>query len=360
MYGKARTTIAWSSRFRRQVARTLLLAGVCAALAGWTAGTTASQTGSRQSGSATFVEQRPGVPSALDFRADYVNPDDPDGKPPAVQTVIETFAADARYDTSVPAKCPASDSQLSSMGESACPPDSKVGGGFIQIDTGFPEPNRFIAVDVTFLNNTDEVIFLSTARDYGTRVVSRAPIEGGRLTSYAPPALPGTPPDGGVIDVVKTRFEKITREVDGVRRGYITTPSVCSASSEWTNTLSFTYRDGVTQSVASASACLRPRYEPSPRCTTRIDGTARADRLVGSSASERIRGLRGNDYVAGRGGNDCLSGGVGRDRLDGGPGGDSINSRDGVRDVVRCGKGHDTVHADRRDRLVGCERVRSR
>ena len=339
----------------------LVAATLCAALAVWSADTAVSQTGSRQAASATFDEQRPGVPTALTFNADYVNPGDANAKPPPVKTVVETLADDARFDTNVPARCRASDSQLVAMGESACPPESKVGGGFIRIDTGFPEPNRFIAVDVTFLNNTDELIFLSTARDYATRVVSRAPIEGGRLTSSAPPALPGTPPDGGAIDVVQTRLEEISRDVDGVRRGYITTPSVCPAGGEWTNTLSFTYRDDVTQTVASPSPCRRGDERSSGRrCSRTIDGTARADRLVGSSASERIRGMRGDDYLAGRGGRDCLFGGRGRDRLSGGRGVDSISSRGGARDVVRCGAGRDTVRADRRDRLIGCERVRRR
>src|SRR3954454_2000046 len=167
-------------------------------------------TGSRQSAKVVFVEHRPGLPSGLAFDVDYVNPSDPGGKPPAVRTVFETLAQDARFDTTVPARCGASDAQLMAQGESACSPGSKVGTAYIRIDTGFPEPNRFFDVDVTFLNNTDQLIFLSTERSTGGRVVARAAIQGGRLTSMAPP-LPGTPPDGGALDVVHTRLAAISR-----------------------------------------------------------------------------------------------------------------------------------------------------
>jgi hypothetical protein len=245
---------------RRRAAGRILAVALCASLALSSAGTALAQPTSRQTASVGFVEQRPGVPTALTFSVDYVNPDNPGGKPPAVRTVVETLANDARFDTTVPAQCPATDAQLVAMGEAACPPGSKVGTGFIRIDTGFPQPNRFLEVDVTFFNNADQLIFLNTSRANGARVVARGTIQGGRLTSNAPP-LPGTPPDGGAIDVVQTRLEKISREIGGVPRGYITTPTVCPPGGGWTNTLSFTYADGVTQTVASPSACVPPAGE---------------------------------------------------------------------------------------------------
>jgi hypothetical protein len=339
----------------------------------------AAQTASRQSLKVSFIETRPGVPSAVTFDVDYVNPDDPSGKPPAVRTVVETLAGDARFDTAVPALCEATDAELMATGAGACPPRSKVGSGYIRIDTGVPGPGRFIEVDVTFLNNANQLIFLTTNRANGTRVVARGAIQGGRLTSNAP-TLPGTPPDGAALDVVRSRLDEVSRDIGGVRRGYITTPSACPPSREWTSTVSFTYSDGVTQSVATPSPCVPSRLGGSPAglCRRSIDGTRRADRLVGSAASERIRGFGGDDYLYGKGGRDCLFGGRGRDRLRGGSGADRlvggpgrdvvsggsgrdlITSRDNRRDIVRCGKGRDTVQADAHDRLRGCERVRRR
>ena len=346
-----------------------LAAGVALALSVGTT-TTAAPTDSRQTAEAKFVEGRPGVPTALTFSVDYHQPGDASAKPPAVRTVIETLAQGARFDTAVPGQCTAPDAQLMAQGETACPPDSKVGSGSIRIDTGFPEPNRFIEVDVAFLNNADQLIFLTTDRDTGARVVARARVEGGRLTSSAPP-LPGTPPDGGALDVVSTRLESITRVIDGEPRPYIATPPDCPPSGEWVNSLSFTYSDGVTQDVESRSACSNPvaRPEGRRRCANRWlggrgadrhAGTAQGDRLIGSRGDDSLRGGGGADCLHGNGGADVLHGGAARDRLIGGPGNDRLIGGPG-NDRLIGGPGRDTCDGGPgRDRLHGCELVVSR
>lgn len=98
----------------------------------------------------------------------------------------------------------------------------------------------------------------------------------------------------------------------------------------------------------------------------RVGGNGR-DALTGTDQADRILGSGGRDRILGLGGDDCLSGQRGRDRLNGGPGLDSIrggnhndriNSADGERDEVRCGRGRDRVKADAIDSLKGCERVK--
>jgi Ca2+-binding RTX toxin-like protein len=125
-----------------------------------------------------------------------------------------------------------------------------------------------------------------------------------------------------------------------------------------------------------------------------IDGEAGRDRIAGGPGDDRIDGGRGADVVRGGAGRDLLDGdgdgdggdgfgfaelpppgpdlleggagddmlfgGDGRDVLVGGSGRDRIHSRDGRRDVVRCGPGRDTVIADRADRVSACEVVRRR
>jgi hypothetical protein len=101
-----------------------------------------------------------------------------------------------------------------------------------------------------------------------------------------------------------------------------------------------------------------------------LTGTKRANTLNGSAGRDVLRGLGGNDRLFGRGGSDRLFGGLGNDRLVGGPGADTLEggpgrdvleTRDGTRDIVRCGPGRDTAIADRSD-WVGqdCELVRRR
>jgi Ca2+-binding RTX toxin-like protein len=105
-----------------------------------------------------------------------------------------------------------------------------------------------------------------------------------------------------------------------------------------------------------------------------LTGTALGDLIHGRAGNDRISGLAGDDCLFGDAGNDTLSGGAGKDKLDGGAGKDSltggtgvdtftggagddvINSRDGKKETVNCGKGKDRVKGDKKDRLKGCEK----
>jgi hypothetical protein len=98
-----------------------------------------------------------------------------------------------------------------------------------------------------------------------------------------------------------------------------------------------------------------------------ITGTRRADFLLGGEGddclnglggADRIDGSTGADKLNGGDGGDRLAGGPGLDRLSGGPGVDVIQARDGARELVRCGPGRDLARLDRRDRAIGCERMR--
>jgi glucoamylase len=102
----------------------------------------------------------------------------------------------------------------------------------------------------------------------------------------------------------------------------------------------------------------------------RIDGSTGSDRMWGGAASDRMAGGRGrdrmsggsgNDRLLGGSGNDTIAGNKGRNRLFGGTGNDRINSVNGRRDAVNCGRGRrDRARVDRRDRTRGCERVTRR
>lgn len=214
---------------------------------------------SRQQASYELTEQRPGLGTAERFVFDYVNPDDPAAKPPAVQRVVTILPRGARQDTSVPAACAAGDAALIAEGAAACPADSAIGGGVVTVDTGAPGPGRIVTADVEFFNNTDEFIYLNTIRGSGARTVIRAEVVGRRTITEAG-MLPGTPPDGGAIDTVDITVAEVSREIDGERRSYITTPRRCRGrrgDRHWTTRVQFGYGDGVTQTVATPTACRR-------------------------------------------------------------------------------------------------------
>ena len=66
-------------------------------------------TGSRQSASYQLSQQATNRSTAEHFFFDYVNPDDPEAKPPAVRRVVTILPRGARYDAGAPASCTASD-----------------------------------------------------------------------------------------------------------------------------------------------------------------------------------------------------------------------------------------------------------
>jgi hypothetical protein len=210
---------------------------------------------SRQAAQLVFGKKKPGVASGVFVDIDYVNPDHPTAKPPAVRRVVLRPAPGARFDTSVPELCTASDAQLMLLGETACPAGSKVGEGVVTVDTGVPGPSRFVTADVAFLNNAGQLIYVNTVRGTVARTVIRAQVSSNMVVTDAG-MLPGTPPDGGAIDTVDVSFPPLAR----AGHAYFTTPPRCPARRQWTNGLSFTYADGVEQAVQNTSPCKRVRH----------------------------------------------------------------------------------------------------
>ena len=105
------------------------------------------------------------------------------------------------------------------------------------------------------------------------------------------------------------------------------------------------------------------------------------DRFIGDPAVNRFYGRGGNDYLDGAGGHDILDGGPGGDtiltgkrkaganrkraskkgaQVTAGKGNDVVRARNGHVDTIHCGKGRDSVLADRGDhvRTNNCETVR--
>jgi Ca2+-binding RTX toxin-like protein len=100
-----------------------------------------------------------------------------------------------------------------------------------------------------------------------------------------------------------------------------------------------------------------------------IAGQAANDKLYGDKGSDEVNGDEGNDRVAGGPGDDTLDGGTENDRvfggkgvddISGGDGDDHIFARDHQADTIDCGAGEDTVKADAKDTLTGCENARVR
>lgn len=212
---------------------------------------------SRQTAKLLFDQRKPSKPAGTTLDIDYRDPANPNGKPPSVRRVVLKVARGARFDTSVPALCQATNEELMAQGEGACPEQSKVGVGEVRVDTGLPGTGRFVEAEIDFFNNTDELIYLTTVRDSGAHTVIRAEVKG-RLIVTDVEMLPGTPPDGASIDMVHTRDPRFATGRGENRRAYLTTPHRCPRSGRWVNSVILTYADGVTQRVRTSSPCRMP------------------------------------------------------------------------------------------------------
>jgi len=220
---------------------------ICAAI--FLAAAPAAAGADRQTASAQFTSKVAGVSTGLEIEIDYMNPEDPEAKPPAVREILLRLARPSRIDTGALPACEADNATLQASGASACP-DSRLGGGQVVLDTGLPEPGRFLANDVTLLNATGELIALFQEQESGARLATRAVIDGDKIITTAP-FLPGSPPDGAAVDTVSETFEQ------AATTGYLTTPGRCPSRGFWRNRLRFTYDDGTVQKVLSPSPCRR-------------------------------------------------------------------------------------------------------
>ena len=262
----------------------------------------------RQTVSVGLGTTEPGVPAGSELAIEWQNPDDPNAKPYAVETIVIRFPTGTVIDTSVPEQCKASDAELMASGASACPKDSVVGRGKVVTDSGSPGvPPRLTENTLTQFNNDGELIGLAESQDPPTRVVTRSKLEGTLLTIPVP-FLPGGPPDNALA--FKTLM---TSGAPYVRNGraYARTPSSCPASGAWTGTIDFLYRDGVSQRVPTSVPCrpgavvdvkppvIRVRGVPRKYCTRR--GFRVRARAVDSSPLRRLAVyLDGRQVHAGR------------------------------------------------------------
>jgi hypothetical protein len=248
----------------------------------------------------TLTSASPATGTGFHEEIDYFNPDAPDEKPYAVQRIVIDLHEGTRIDTSVPEQCKASSDDFMTKGADACPPESRVGGGVVEIDTGStggPLP-RIIKNELTLFNDEDTIILFteSTNTDPAIRNAGRSIAKDGQFISEAP-SLPGFPPPEPytAIRSVRLDVENVSAVVDGKSRYYLTTPSECT-SGEWRNTATFTYRSGAEYSVESTTPChddvsdrkLRVRLRGVPRDCVR-DGFRLRGRVVGTQELRKLR-----------------------------------------------------------------------
>jgi len=249
----------------------------------------------------TLTSGSPAIGTGFHEEIDYFDPDAPDKKPYAVQRIVVDLHQGTKIDTSVPEQCKATSNDFMTKGADACPPESRVGGGAVEIDTGStggPLP-RIIKSKLTLFNDEDSIILFteSTNTDPPIRNAGRSIAKDGQFVSEAP-GLPGFPPPEpySAIRSVRLDIDNVSAVVDGEPRHYLTTPPECT-SGEWTTTATFTFRSGAEYSVQSTTPCLqdapdrlRVRLRGVPRDCVR-DGFRLRGRVLGVQELRKLRVL---------------------------------------------------------------------
>jgi hypothetical protein len=108
--------------------------------------------------------------------------------------------------------------------------------------------------------------------------------------SVTSPAIPGTPPDGGAEKSETATFPARSTQGGGGQLNYLTTPPVCPASGAWVNSVTYYYKDGVTETVGSTSPCTSPA--PSAPLATASpslgQGAGSNDRALPNTAAPQV------------------------------------------------------------------------
>src|SRR5215213_7176837 len=220
-----------------------------------------------------FTTQEPGVPSGRHNRNDYGREGDPSGKSPTMKHLKIELPPGARFDTAAVPRCAAPDPEVAATDGDACPKESLVGTEVYVIDTGFPDPNRYVTVDIKFFNERDGLIVYTHDRSAGSRLVIHAKLTATTYElDYTP--LPGTPPEGGVNKSEDATFTAAT----GPGGAFLTTPPTCPPEGYWTFRATFSYLNGEEHVRESRSPCKAGATTPQQRLTFFRRQRARAGR----------------------------------------------------------------------------------
>ena len=243
--------------------------------------------------SLTFDDTQPGTPANAELYILYKdpqNPEDPDGRSPALTEVIIAAPPGTVFNGAAIPACTASDAELMALGTLACPEESKVGGGFGSVVTTTGPPNEFVA-DVTLFNYGDGVIELLEFAEGGLKIVDRARFESPNTMVLNPAVVPG---------FTEREFSLSYEGTRGAPDGaFITTPPQCPSTGLWSSQLTYTVTTGDTYSVSSGTPCgpvatNQPGLAPGP-------SVAPANRQARSTKRKRRRCKRGKARSSKRG-----------------------------------------------------------
>jgi hypothetical protein len=205
-----------------------------------------------------FTTTRPNAPSGWRFRATYHAAGDPQGNPPYMRKMAFYHPRGMRFDTTVPARCSASDAELAVNGPQSCPADSRLGTGTVVTSFLGSYPS---ASNVELFNGPDQQVIV--ARTPGTWTIVRSRMHPDGSVEYASPTCwPnfGSAPcavDNALQMMSSISVPPFTRSSGGQLRSYLTTPSRCPARGYWKTPIRWWWSDGSSETVVTRQPCRR-------------------------------------------------------------------------------------------------------
>jgi hypothetical protein len=233
----------------------------------WAAGAVAQPgTGPRETINQSFTSARPSSPTGTSFTASFHAAGDVKGSPPPLKRMVVYPPRGMRYDTSVPARCSASDIELQIRGPAACPAGSQLGGGTVEGLILVPLAHDFVfdhyRHTTYVVNNANQQIVLIKSEGF-TVVRGRFRPDGSiawQLPTCFPKASAAECVDDYLIQLKSSAILPPYKKTSNGRvRSYATTPATCPARGYWRTTVRFSWANGAVDSVVSKQPCRRPR-----------------------------------------------------------------------------------------------------
>lgn len=231
-----------------------------------------------------FKATAPATPTGLNMDLRYFNPRDRNAKPPAISELAIHLPAGTRLDPTALPVCRASDEEIQSRGRDACPPQTKVGTGTLDVYLGAPgDPQR---TDLALHNGPGQLIEILLFEGTNTTAAfERLPIDGTTLRGKPAQVPPAGPPE------LRAAASRIVWDIPANGR-YVVTPSSCPADGLWRTTGEFKFADGGSTTVATTQSCARGGGTPggADRATRSVRVVAAPRRLVrGRRTAIRVR-----------------------------------------------------------------------
>ena len=194
----------------------------------------------------TYSAKKPNSSSGLETTMTWSDPGEPGGKPKALEKIEFRFHPGTKFDTKALRVCKASNLILRILGSAACPASARVGWGSTQAIAGTVPIQTF----VQFFNAKKQIIVVVNV-EKRVLTVFRDDVRDGTIVVNL------VVPQGTSLTGLHVQFFRHSRKVGRKRHTYMRTPPACPVNGTWTTSATFSYVDGTSEKLSSATPCAR-------------------------------------------------------------------------------------------------------